>query len=76
MKILDQLNFRPLLDLWEIREFSIYDPHYNIPGYGKPFDTSGHMSLQAPANEIIGEWLQDKEEVNIEDDKIWAEYGQ
>ena len=34
------------------------------------------MSLQAPANEIIGEWLQDKEEVNIEDDKIWAEYGQ
>ena len=62
------------MDLWEIREFSIYDPHYNIPGYDKPFDTSGHMSLQAPANEIIGEWLGDDSEEDGED-LIWKNYA-
>ena len=70
----DQLNFRPLLDIWEIRNFSIYDAHYNVPGYDKPFDTSGHMSLQAPANEILGEFLKDDSELEGTD-YIWEEYG-
>lgn len=71
----DQLNFRPLVDLYEAREFSIYDSHFNIVGYDKPFCTSGHMSMQPPANSVLSEWLCAPEETPTEVDLIWKEFG-
>lgn len=65
----DQLNFTILVDNFLARGFEIYEPHYNIVGYGSPFETSGLMSMQSPANALIGEWLKTGD--NSEDDKFW-----
>lgn len=74
---MDQFNNRPLTDNYDIEQFSVYDPHYNVVGYDKPFASSGLMTMQPPANTIITEWLKDgSEDASIEEsDAIWREYG-
>ena len=69
LKIL-QLNFMLLIDNFVAERFSIYEAHYNIVGFNAPFETSGLMTMQSPANALLGEWLKVIEEGN---DDFWNE---
>lgn len=57
-----------LIDKYVAERFNIYEAHYNIVGYNAPFETSGLMTMQSPANALLGEWLKVAKEV---DDDFW-----
>lgn len=59
-----------LIDNYVAERFKIYEAHYNIVGYNAPFETSGLMTMQSPANALLGEWLKVVEEGN---DDFWNE---
>ena len=59
-----------LVDNFVAERFSIYESHYNIVGFNAPFETSGLMTMQSPANALLGEWLKVIEEGN---DDFWNE---
>ena len=65
---MDQLNLLILIDNFVAERFSIYEAHYNIVGFNAPFETSGLMTMQSPANALLGEWLKVTDDVN---DNFW-----
>jgi len=68
----DELNFFILGDEFMARKFSTLKPHYNIPDTSKPYSISGNLSLLAPANSIMTNWLLDKED-DPEKDTVYKE---
>lgn len=43
-------------------EFKTLKPHYNIPDLSKPYSVSGNLTLLKPANNILSNFLSDKQE--------------
>lgn len=70
----DALNFTILNDILMTEEFEVYSPHYNIPGLNRPYEISGNLTMQGPANQIMMEYLRDKREVEGSDDDFWNKY--
>jgi hypothetical protein len=65
----DELNFTILLDNLLTEEFKTLRPFYNIPDLSKPYSVSGNLTLLAPANSILSNYLSDDSE-NLVDDTI------
>ncbi len=59
-----------LVDNYVAERFNVYEAHYNIVGFNAPFETSGLMTMQSPANAVLGEWLKVIDEGN---DDFWNE---
>jgi len=68
----DQYNFIILNDNLLADQFEVYSPYYTIPTLNSPFDISGSLSMQGPANTILMEYLKDKEDSGSND--FWTEY--
>ena len=66
----DQLNFSILMDNYIAERFKIYETHYNMVGYGAPFEKSGLITMQSPAYSLLSEWLKDGVN-NMEEDNFW-----
>lgn len=58
----DELNFTPMLDNLVENEFKSFAPFYNIPDTSKPYSVSGNLTLLAPANSTIANYLSDARE--------------
>ena len=56
MKISDELNVIPLLDNRLTEIFRTLEPKFNIPG-STPWSISGNLTLLAPGNAIMMEYL-------------------
>lgn len=65
----DELNFTLLGDGLLANEFKTLKPHYNIPDLSKPFSISGNLTLLAPANSILANYLSDYED-GVDDESI------
>jgi len=53
------LNFVALQDNWLADEFEVLSPYYNVPDQSKPYSVSGNLTLHAPGNSIIANYLSD-----------------
>jgi len=58
----DELNVIILNDNFMAEEFKTLRPFYNVPDLSKPFSISGNLTLLSPANNILSNFLSDKEE--------------
>lgn len=54
----DQLNFTPCWDKLLADEFEPYAPHYNMTTINSPYDISGTVNMQGPANLVLSEYLK------------------
>ena len=54
---LDELNFSVLGDQVMTKNFSVFAPHFNIPGKS-PYEICGNLTLLGPANNIMLEYLK------------------
>ena len=66
-----ELNFKPLTDNHMAELFYNFSPHFNIPGE-EVNSVSGHLTLFDPANNILLEYLQDRQD-NPKEDTILKE---
>ena len=69
----DALNFTILNDNLITEEYEVYSPHYTIPSINSPFNISGSLTLQGPADSVMVEYLKDKESKG-DDKEFWDEY--
>ncbi len=69
----DALNFTLLQDNKITREFEVYSPYFTIPSLNKPFDVSGNLSMQAPADMNMSNYLKNKEPDEGDDSDFWEE---
>lgn len=53
------MNFSILNDNDLADECMTLSPHYNIPDLSKPFSVSGNLTLLNPANNILGNLVQE-----------------
>ena len=64
MKVVDELNATILLDNHLAELTKTLAPFYNIPDMSKPNAIASELTLLSPANNLIGDFISD----NIEDD--------
>lgn len=53
-----------MLDNLLTDEFKSFAPFYNIPDTSKPYSVSGNLTLLAPANSTIANYLSDAREAD------------
>lgn len=58
--MLDELNCTVLLDEALAKEFDTMTPWYSIPAANRPYGISNLVSLLAPCNSLISNYLLDK----------------
>lgn len=63
----DELNFIVLIDNLLSEEFKKLKPFYNIPDMSKPYSVCGYLTLLAPSNSLIANYLSDKSEYPEQD---------
>ena len=63
----DALNFTILNDNLLTEELEVYSPYYTIPSLNSPFDISGSLTMQGPANGVLLEYLKDTNDDGTDD---------
>jgi len=62
-----EVNVTILLDNLLAEEFKTLDPYYNVPSVNKSYGISGNLSMLAPPNSIMSNYLYDKRPDVIQD---------